>query len=386
MKKLFVVDADKNFTTQVKSLCPVNQVDMQIFSTGMQVVSLIAREKEKPCLVLVSLDVPDVNDFVMYDLLKKTEDNSIPVVVTYSNRSENHLQQFKKMKFQPKEYCQKPISRDYIHRLLKHHLELDEEDNDELSDEDIDRLVMGEYLKPDAKDKDDTMELQADSQNDFDDEVTQAEESEFEIAEILKPEENKTSRADQELRNQLISLEQQNEFLRSENKELAKKLEIQNTNLIEKLKTVEKEKDELQNRLIEEREKSKSSLKNELGNLEQLYLQLKNDNDELKKREGSLSRTVSALAEEKVTLAEKTKILEEEKVTLLEKVNNLEENLASQQQEMAEKEHTHLSALENLNKELEKVLDRLHFYKNRVNELGGMLQQALELTQKENRE
>lgn len=386
MKKLFVVDTDKNFTTQVKSLCPVNQVDMQIFSTGMQVVSLIAKEKEKPSLVLVSLDVPDVNDFVMYDLLKKTEDNSIPVVVTFSNQSENHLLQFKKMKFQPKEYCQKPISKDYIHRLLKHHLELDEEDNNELSDEDIDRLVMGEYLKTDAKEKDDTKELQADTQNDFDDEVTQGEESEFEIAEILKPEENKTSRADQELRNQVISLEQQNEFLRSENKELAKKLEIQNTNLTEKLKTVEKEKAELQNRLIEEREKSKSSLKNELGNLEQLYLQLKNDNDEMKKREGSLSRTVSALAEEKVTLAEKTKVLEEEKVTLLEKLDNLEANLASQQQEMAEKEHTHLSALENLNKELEKVLDRLHFYKNRVNELGGMLQQALELTQKENRE
>jgi len=411
MKKLFVVDTDKNFTTQVKSLCPVNQVDMQIFSTGMQVVSLIAKEKEKPSLVLVSLDVPDVNDFVMYDLLKKTEDNSISVVVTFSNQSENHLLQFKKMKFQPKEYCQKPISKDYIHRLLKHHLELDEEDDDELSDEDIDRLVRGEYLKTDAKEKDDTNELQADTQNDFDDEVTQGEESEFEIAEILKPEENKTSRADQELRNQLISLEQQNEFLRSENKELAKKLEIQNTNLeqqneflrsenkeltkkleiqntnlIEKLKTLEKEKAELQNRLIEEREKSKSSLKNELGNLEQLYLQLKNDNDELKKREGSLNRTVSALAQEKVTLADKTKILEEEKVTLLEKLNNLEANLTSQQQEMAEKEHTHLSALENLNKELEKVLDRLHFYKNRVNELGGMLQQALELTQKENRD
>ena len=384
MKKLFVVDTDKDFTTQVKSLCPVNQVNMQIFSTGMQVVSLIA--KEKPYLVLISLDVPDVNDFVMYDLLKKTGDNSIPVVVTYSNQSENHLQQYKKMKFQPKEYCQKPISKDYIHRLLKHHLELDEEDDDELTDEDIDRLVMGEYLKPDAKDKDDTKELQADSQNDFDDEVTQAEESEFEIAEILKPEENKTSRADQELRNQLISLEQQNEFLRSENKELAKKLEIQNTNLMEKLKTVEKEKAELQNRLIEEREKSKSSLKNELGNLEQLYLQLKNDNDELKKREGPLNRTVSALAQEKVTLADKTKILEEEKVTLLEKLDNLEANLASQQQEMAEKEHTHLSALENLNKELEKVLDRLHFYKNRVNELSGMLQQALELTKKENPE
>jgi chromosome segregation ATPase len=434
MKKLFVVDTDKDFQTQEKSGCPKDQVDVQLFSSGMETFSLIA--KEKPSLVLVSLDVPDVNDFVMYDLLKKTEDNSIPVVVTYSNQSENDLQQYKKMKFQPKKYCQKPISNDEIHRLLKHHLELDEEDDNEFSDEDIDRLVRGEYLKSDDKSKDDTKELMGDTKNDFNSEVAEAEESEIEIADILETAEDRTSRTDKELKNQVISLEQQNEFLRSENKELAKtierlkgeiekgnakvrelksnlydssadqdeklvqietlksytqKLEDQNTDLIEKLKTVEEEKARLQIRFKElsqrltnkEREMNQSSLQTELENLKQSYQQLQNDMDVLKKREESLSRTVSTLAQEKVTLSEKMKIMEEEKVNFSEKVINLKENLTSQQQEMAEKENTHLSALENLNKELEKVLDRLHFYKSRVNELGGLLQQALELTQPE---
>ena len=377
MKKLFVVDTDKDFQTQVKSVCPKDQVDVQLFSSGMETFSLIA--KEKPSLIFVNLDVPDVNDFVMYDLLKKTEDNSIPVVVTHSNQSENDLQQYKKMKFQPKEYCQKPISKDKIHRLLKQHLEMDEVDNDEYSDEDIDRLVRGEYLKIDKKSKDDTKELLGDTKDDFNGGVAKAEESEIEIADILETAEDSTSRTDKELKNQVISLEQQNEFLRSENKELSKSIEKLKAE-IEQLIKAEKEKAE------KERENNQSSLQTELESLKQLCQQLEDDRDELKKREESLNRTVSTLAQEKVTLSEKMKIMEEEKVSFSEKMINLKENLTSQQQEMAEKENTHLSALENLNIELEKVLDRLHFYKSRVNELGGMLQQALELTQPENLE
>jgi len=420
MKKLFVVDTDKSFKNQVKSLCPADQVDVQLFSSGMEIISLIA--KDKPRLVLMSLDVPDVNDFVMYDLLKKTEDNSIPVVVIYSNQSENDLQQYKKMKFQPKEYCRKPISNDDIHRLLKHHLEVVEEDDEEFSDESIDRLVRGDFLNTEAKDKDDTKELLADTEDDINGEVVQEEESELEISEILETGEDNSSRADKDLRNQVISLEQQNEFLRGENKEL--------TSTIEKLKAkIEKLKKELDDRgnefneslkdkseeliqEVEERlrlefskketqlEQDLDQLKEEKENLGQLVDQLQSYSDELKKREGFLNRSLSSLTEEKTTLYEKVKIIEEEKNILSkkvdiieeeknafsEKVNTLTEDLSSQLQEMEEKESTHLSALENLNKELEKVLDRLQFYKYRVNELGGLLQQALELTQPQNLE
>jgi chromosome segregation ATPase len=502
MKKLFIVDTDEDFQTQVKSLCPLDQVEVRLFSSSMEIFPLIG--KEKPYLVLVNLEVPDVNDFVMYDLLKKSVDNSIPVVATYLNQSEKDLQQYKKMKFQPKEYCIKPISNDDIHRLLQNHLELDEEDDEDFSDENIDRLVRGEYLKTDHKDKDDTKELLADTKNDVVDDVLQSEENEVEIADILKTGEKKTSRADQELRNQVISLERQNEFLRSENKELSgaiealkadiengnakirqlkskldgaspdqdaklaqaeylstqlqeeydntlkkyeeektallqkldtiknysQKLENQNTDLTEKLKTVEKEKTDFQNRykeladqltdkerelaarnyefekslkdksdelvqeaeerlkseferkqeqlvrenrqLKEEREKNESSLQNEIENLKQSINQLQNDSEQLKKREETLNRTISTLAEEKVTISEK--------------VNTLEETLAGQEEACDEKEKTHLAALESLNKEMEKVLHNLQFYKNRVNELGGLLQQALALTQTENLE
>jgi CheY-like chemotaxis protein len=419
MKKLFLVDMDKDFQTQVKSQCPADQVEVRLFSSGMEIFSLIA--KEKPFLIFVSLEVPDVNDFAMYDLLKRTADNSIPVVVTYSNQTENSLQQYKKLKFQPKEYCKKPISDDDIHRLLQNHLEPDEEDvgfeldekddglepdekdDDEFSDGNIDRLVQGDYLTVDFKAKDDTKELLGDTKNDIIDEVVQSEESEIEIGDILETGENKTGRTDSELKNQVISLERQNEFLRSENKELSK--------TIEALKADKNESEDLVQEALERLKSEFSSketqlehdleqLKEENENLKQLVNQLQNYSDELKKREELLNRTISSLTEEKVNLSEKVKIIEEENVVLAkkmkiieeervilsEKVNTLEENLSNQKQEMEEKEHTHLSALENLNKELEKVLDRLQFYKYRVNELGGLLQQALELTQPQNLE
>jgi FixJ family two-component response regulator/FtsZ-binding cell division protein ZapB len=374
MKKLFVAETDKDFQTLVKSLCPADQVEVRSFSSGMEIFPLIA--KEKPCLVLVSLDLPDLNDFVMYDLLKKTDDNSIPIVVTYSNQSDTDLQQYKKMKFQPKDYCQKPLSNHDIHRLLKKHLELDEEeldeeDDDEFSDENIDRLVRGEYLKTDAKDKDDTKELLGDTENDFTGEAAQAEADELEIADILETPEKRASSADTDLRNQAISLERQDELLRSENKELSRAIETLKAEMAKgqaKIRLLESEFRKKEEQLIqenrelkEEKEKDESSLQNEVENLKQLYYQLKNESSDFKKREESLNRTVSRLVEEKVSLSEKVKSLEE-------------------------KENTHLSALENLNQELEKVLDRLHFYKTRVNELGGLLQQALALTQKENLE
>jgi DNA-binding NarL/FixJ family response regulator len=416
MKKLFIVDTDEDFQTRVKSLCPLDQVEVQLFSSGMEIFSLIA--KEKPYLILISLEVPDVNDFVMYDLLKKSGDNSIPVVATYSKQSEKDLHQYKKMKFQPKEYCIKPISNDDIHRLIKTHLELDEEGDAEFSDENIDRLVRGDFLKTDGKDKDDTKDFMGDTKNDVVDdvfqseesevepvdkvfqseeseaepvdEVFQSEESEVEIDEILKTEEPEISRADREFKNQVISLERQNEFLRSENKELSAALETLKVDLTEKLKASEELVQETEERLkmeferkqkqlvkenqqlVEEKEKNESSLQKEIENLKQSIHKLQNDSDELKKQEITLNRTIATLTEEKADLSER--------------VNALEETLSSQEEACDEKEKTHLAALESLNKEMEKVLHTLQFYKTRVNELGGLLQQALALTQNENLE
>lgn len=504
MKKLFVVDIDNDFEAQVKSVCPLDQVEIKFFSSSMEIFSLI--KNEKPHLIFLNLDVPDLNDFVMYDLLKKTVDKSIPVVVTYTNQSEKDLQQYKKLKFQARGYCKKPISNDDIYSILQNHLELVEEDDEEFSDENIDRLVHGDIFEIEVNNKDDTAELPADTKNEIPDKVFDVDD-----ADDKETGEKITGRADKELRNQVIALERQNEFLRSENKELSQaieelkavimkgnteakqlklelrdksvdwqeqtadkearvvhleekaarleeeynriqkiheeektsfirkidtiknysqKLEDQNTGLLKKMEAVEKEKSDLAiqvkeitdqltdkekelaardhqfelslkekademvqeaedrlfetfrrkedrmnqefEKLREEKTNNESSMQDEIESLKQNCTHMQNEIDELKKREDSLNRTVSMLAEEKVTLTEQ--------------MTTMEENISSQQEEFNEKENTHLTALENLNKEMEKILGRLQFYKNRVNELGTLLQQALALTRTENLE
>ncbi|UCH92461.1 MAG: response regulator [Candidatus Aminicenantes bacterium] len=315
-KKLFVVDTDKNFQTQVKSLCPPDQVEVQSYSSGMEIFSLIG--KEKPYLVLVNLEVPDINDFVMYDLLKKTNDNSIPVVVTYLNQSEKELQPYKKLKFQAKGYYKKPISNDDLYGILENYLELQEEEEDddnEFSDANIDRLVRGELVETGLKDEFNASELLEvpDEEPDI-----KADTKELEADEQKK----KTSRMEIELKNQIISLERQNEFLRSENKELSIAIE---------------------------------SIKAEMEKQDSQFQQLKSQLQEKTAEHEAYS-----------DLTQKLQTVEKENSSLKLQINH------------------HLTVLENLNKEMDEVRNGVNFYKNRLQELGELLHNALTLTQTEN--
>ena len=493
-KKLFVVDIEQDFQNQVKSVCPPDQVEVQSFSSSMEIFSIIT--KEKPPLIFLDLDVPDINDFVMYDLLKKTNSKSIKVLLTYSDQSEPQLQQYKKLKFQAQGYHKKPLSNQNLREILELYLDLKQEkpedEDDDFSDLNIDRLVRGELsdARPGAKAKEKPLILE-DTQDEFD--------------------ENKSGRMDHELRNQVISLERQNEFLRSENKELSKtiedfkteivvkndkieelrsklnektaelhettadkkvslgqleqkltqlqneydniqkeseeqkqsllqkietlknyseKLEIKNTDILEKLKHTSKENADIQlqlkeltnqltdkerelvaknhefekklqakseellqeaeerlraefrkkedrfqhhsQQINEEKKQLQDTFNEELEKLKQSNIQTREEYDELKKREESLNRTISTLAEEKVTLAEKVAGLEEDRAIRIKQAN--------------EKEKEHRTTFETLNEELHEAQADLNFYRNRVKELGEILQKALALAQPGNRE
>ena len=103
---------------------------MRFFSSCIESLPFISIEK--PLLIFVDLEVPDVNDLLINDLLKETYDNSVPVVVTYSNQSEKNLTQYKELKYQPKNYCKKPLSNDHIFSILQNHLERESEEDDDI--------------------------------------------------------------------------------------------------------------------------------------------------------------------------------------------------------------------------------------------------------------
>jgi CheY-like chemotaxis protein len=438
-KKLFVVDTDKDFQNQVESLCPSDQVDIRFFSTCMEIFSLIG--KEKPLLIFLNLELPDLSDFVMYDLLKKTDAIPIPVLATYADQSEQDIQQYKKLKFQAKGYYRKPLSNDELYGLLENYLELaDDEDDDNFSDKNIDRLVRGELLA------DDTMEAEeriirkpGTSQEDTNEHLALSIEAEDEDEDetdemgadifIEEPDKKKISPVGKGFQDQVIALQRENEYLSSKNKTLSdmleslqadiakkdekvrqlkselnkktasgeslseqlenritllqenkqsllkeietlkdysEKLENQNSDLINKLKTDEREMTEFKNK-EHQFQQDIAQLQEEIEKNTAMNRQFQDENDELKKQEESLNRTISTLTEEKVSLSERTA--------------TLEEIISQQKKELDQMEQEHQTFVENHNQEMEEIRYSLNFYKNRVKELGEILQNALSLTQ-----
>lgn len=147
MKKLFVVDEDEKFQTLIKSLCKKEAVELHIYTSGMEVLSRI--EDGQPDLIFVNLELSDIDDFVMYDLMKKADMKPpVPVLITYVEQSEKDLPKYKRMKFRPEGYHKKPLSDTDITALLTRYLDLggtsdsngssEEKENESSKDENVD--------------------------------------------------------------------------------------------------------------------------------------------------------------------------------------------------------------------------------------------------------
>jgi CheY-like chemotaxis protein len=121
MKKIFVVDEDKKFQTSIKSLCDEETVELHLYTSSIKVLPLI--ESVQPDLIFVNLELSDIDDFVMYDLMKKADMKPpVPVLITYTEQSEKDLQRYKKVKFRPEGYHKKPLSDKDIATLLTTYL------------------------------------------------------------------------------------------------------------------------------------------------------------------------------------------------------------------------------------------------------------------------
>ncbi|MCP5051239.1 MAG: hypothetical protein GY940_29005 [bacterium] len=152
------------------------------------------------------------------------------------------------------------------------------------------------------------------------------------------------------------------------------------------------------NRFKEEAQGVESGIRGEIESLQTANSQLETQRDELKKREGSLNRTVTTLAEEKVGISEKITSLEEE---MAKKISSLEDQLSDRgkemeemdaehreavermQKELEEKDALHRKAVDQLGKQLEETLQQANEYKNKVDSMTGLLQNALALTKEE---
>ncbi|NIM84149.1 MAG: hypothetical protein GTO20_35615 [Candidatus Aminicenantes bacterium] len=316
-------------------------MEVRFYSSAMEIFSLL--KKEKPVVMFLCLDISDLNDFVMHDLLKKANvDYSVPVCITYSQQSEKDLKKYEKLKYKAEGYCKKPVSKKELERILKKYLEMpakemdipevDELNEDDFSDENIDRLVRGELVDVDAT---------ADKKEDSTDEMRNSSASGIlaETEDELMVEKETDRRVNKDLEVQVVSLESQNEFLRTENKKLA--------DTLKRLKVdIEKKSEE--------------------------YQQLQS---ELEQK----IEVMEALNKEKINLTQKTteqrgqiQQLEEEKSTLQRQVNEIYNQLTDKERELVAKNHDfEVDLKRKVDEVLQETEDRLLLdYKQREEQLN----------------
>lgn len=405
MKKVFVVDEDSGFQASVKSVCSGETVDLHVYTSSMEVLPLI--EKEQPGLVFVNLELPDINDFVMYDLLKKADMKPpIPVIITYAEQSEKELDKYKKLKFKPDGFYKKDLSGDDISALVKKYLgdefvagkkaEPQKETAQETTHPEDAPLVEDDIIFTEVMgETDDVMESFIDDEDSKDhplaDIVEDAEEGKpteavFSVSEgpsvdVME----KTKHREQAAR--LMSLEKQNHYLRTENNRMSDELE----KLKEKNKSLKSEINELTDTLskhgaAEEKGKSRleqtaAELKEKTSEFQLKSAQFQKKSEELQKKVDRLETTLKveheghnkekeareAVEKEKNGLIlardefeQQVERLKKENADLTARVNELSDKLTDKQREMIAKDHEFEKRLQSeADKLLRETEDRL---------------------------
>ena len=120
-KKIIVADIDTAFVKELRTYCNPSKVTVDYYTKGSEILTLMGIED--PLMVFLSLDLPDVNDFVVFDILKRCHDPSSPsIFILYSEGSENLLSSIRKLKFTADGYLKKPVGRSDITEIIKKHL------------------------------------------------------------------------------------------------------------------------------------------------------------------------------------------------------------------------------------------------------------------------
>ena len=361
-KKLFVVDTDKDFQNQVKTLCPPDQVEIFFYATSMEIFSLIG--KEKPLLIFLNLDLPDLSDFVMHDLLKKTDNIPIPVLATYSDQSEKDLQQYKKLKFQAKGYYRKPLSNDELYGLLENYLELEEDGDEDFSDENIDRLVRGELVGENTEVEEPIKNKPGGSPEETKEHLDIQIDEEPELDElgadifIEEPAEKKTGPLDNELQEQLIPLQKENRNLRNENKKQPDTLKSFQADLDKKNGTIRRLKSEI-NEKTTRRESTAEQLEQVMDLRKTKYHQRETENQEYKEillqKIETLKEYAEKLENQNSELIKKLQSGEKEKSGIQFRLNELTNQLTDKERELVARNHEFEKSLKDKSDELEQL-------------------------------
>lgn len=245
MKKVLAADEKPDFQSSLRRVCNSPAVDLKWFNSSMELLPLIAREQ--PQLIVVSIGLSDMNDFLMYDLLKKASSpQPVPVVATYDAQSAHQLSKYQKLKFQPDCYLKKPVSQESLREVISKYLGevCSPESQPDLQPPPVacptasapekpadtgaslllgeeDGVVFTDVMSWVGANKDDSADLTLKKRT----ETPAFKKGVFQVSDGDKVDMGLADDTQKELAARVMSLQKQNEILRSENKRLSKENE-----------------------------------------------------------------------------------------------------------------------------------------------------------------
>ena len=125
MNKLILVDAEISFLDIIQSITFTEEIDIQVYTTCKDIMEIISREL--PDVIFLCLDIVDVDEFILHDVMKKTNSkNKIPLILTYSEKSAEMIKLCKNLRYQPEEYLIKPVSEEKVRNILLKYFNMEE--------------------------------------------------------------------------------------------------------------------------------------------------------------------------------------------------------------------------------------------------------------------
>ncbi len=117
-KRIVVADIDKELLRVVNTYCNPAKVSVGFYTKSVEILPII--EIEDPSLVFLSLDLPDINDFIVFDILKRcTGNETAEVYIVYSDNSEGMLTNIMKMKFKANGFLKKPVDKSDVADIIQ---------------------------------------------------------------------------------------------------------------------------------------------------------------------------------------------------------------------------------------------------------------------------
>jgi len=121
-QKILVADVDPGFVNELKVYCNPSEITINYYSKSEDVLTHIGIDE--PIMVFLSLDLPDVNDFVVFDILKRCSNkSSSSIFLLYSDSSEDILASVRRLKFTAEGYLKKPVSKSDLTEIIKKNLD-----------------------------------------------------------------------------------------------------------------------------------------------------------------------------------------------------------------------------------------------------------------------